>query len=228
MTDLEALSSAVRDRRRELDRRVGEAQSLAGRGRALKLEVDNLRVQVQLHEQVNALLNTIGEQKQAQAQAQIESLVTTGLQTIFEPNLSFHIVQKQTKTSATVEFTIRSRVIDPSQPEGYRDVDTDVMDARGGGLAATVGFLLRLVVAMLSRALSPNPAGTLLVIDESFAMVSKDYIERVADFLRQIVDKTGIQILMVTHQEELTESADKVYRLVLDESGSTKATLQLP
>lgn len=218
---LETLDAAVRSRRRSLDQRQGEARSLALRGKGIQVEVAQLKAKIEIHGQVAVLLNTIGEQKQQQAQAQIESLVTAGLQAIFETNLSFHIVQKQSARGAQVEFVIRSRVDDLSMPEGTRNIDTELMDARGGGLVSVVGFLLRLVVALITRAVYPSKAGTLLVIDESFAMVSKEYIDRVADFLRQIVDKTGIQILMVTHQEELVEGADKVYRFSLNASGFT-------
>lgn len=224
--NIEALDAAIRNRRRELDRKQGEAQALATRGRSLKQEIEELRNRAALHEQVAGLLNSIGETKQAQAQAQIESLVTAGLQAIFEPNLSFHIVQKQSKNAVQVEFVIRSRVEDPSMPEGFRDVDTDAVDSRGGGLVSVVGFLLRLVVAMISRAMQPSQANTFLVIDESFAMVSREYLDRVGDFLRQIVDKTGMQILMVTHQPELAEAADKVYHFSLDDGGSTKVVAQ--
>ncbi len=52
----------------------------------------------------------------------------------------------------------------------------------------------------------------LLVLDETFAHVSAEYLAAVGEFLQEIKDKTGVQILMVTHQEELVDYADKVYR----------------
>ena len=105
---------------------------------------------------------------------------------------------------ADVIFIIRS-----SLPNG-KVVDTDVMDARGGGLAATVGFLLRLVVMLLK---TDSKTDNFMVLDETFAMVSAEYLEGLREFIRKIVDKTGVQILMVTHQPEFAELADKVYRL---------------
>ncbi len=162
-------------------------------------------------EKVSALLNTIGEERQNNAQKQIEGLVTMGLQTIFEQNLSFHIIQRTGLKSAQVEFIIRSTFDDG------RTVDTPLLDARGGGLVATVGFLLRLVIILLSK-----PKNPLLVLDETFAHVSAEYLEGIADFLKEITQKTDVQIIMITHQTELCETADKLYRFSLDKNGHTK------
>lgn len=211
MSDAQDVLSAVRQRRRELDRAQGEARAVLLRGKAVQEEIAALRADVAALEQVAALLNSIGETRQDQAQKQIESLVTLGLRTIFDPSLSFHIVQRTGLKTAQVAFVVRSTLADGSE------VDTEVMDARGGGLAATVGFLLRLVVMLLSKpAKSP-----FLVLDETFAHVSAEYIDKVAQFLKELTERTDIQIILVTHQQELTETADKVYRFSLNEAGHT-------
>lgn len=209
ISDLERICAI---RRRELDRLHGEAVSLAVRGRSLKEEIAQLKKDISAYDQVTGLLNSIGETRQETAQTQIESLVTMGLRTIFGAELSFHIIQKANVKSAQVEFVIRSTLA-----EG-RIVDTPVLEARGGGLAAVVGFLLRLVVLLLS---APTQ-GRLLILDESFAHVSIEYLEKIAEFLKEITEKTSVQIIMVTHQNELTETADIVYRFKLNEAGYTK------
>lgn len=212
MSILEELTTRAAQRRRELDRLQGEAVSLAVRGRSLHQEILKLQKDVSAYEQVTALLNTIGEDRQNQAQVQIESLVTMGLQSIFGPELSFHVIQKENSKSAQVEFVLRSTLADD------RIVETDVLAARGGGVSAVVGFLLRLVILLLS---SPSQS-KILVLDETFSHVSAEYLDNVAQFLKEITEKTNIQILMVTHQSELTDTADKVYRFSLDSQGYTK------
>lgn len=209
LAELQALAN---NRRRELDRLQGEAVSLALRGRSLKQEIAQLKQDVSAYEQVSALLNSIGETRQQQAQAKIENLVTMGLQFIFEPNLSFHIIQKENAKSASVDFLIRTTL-----PHG-RIVDTPVLEARGGGLVAVTGFLLRLVVALLTK----PKQDILLVLDETFSHVSAEYLDKVAEFLKEITEKTSVQIILITHQTELTETADRLYRFSLDDDGFTK------
>lgn len=202
MTDIETASLRVAANRRSLDQRLGEARAVLARGKDLEVEVARLTDEVADLERVSVLLNSLGEERQAAAQSTIEDLVTRGLQTIFDETLSFHIVASVKGKTSVVDFMVRSTL-----PTGT--VDTPVMDARGGGLAATVGFLLRVVVLMLR---TQGQGKQLLVLDETFAHVSDEYLEGVGNFLREIVDRSGVQIIMVTHQPEFVEHADKAFR----------------
>lgn len=96
----------------------------------------------------------------------IEDLVTRGLQTIFDSTLSFHIIQSVRGKTANVDFIVRTTL-----PESV--IETSVMDARGGGLAATIGFLLRLVVMLLRGGTKEE---NILILDETFAHVSAEYL----------------------------------------------------
>lgn len=202
MAELEELVVAVRARRRQLDSLSGEAKIMLQRAKELKEEIAVLEDESVTLDQVSILLNSLGEERQMAAQAVIEELVTKGLQEIFDSTLSFHITQSTKARAASVDFFIRTtleKIV----------IDTPVMEARGGGVAATVGFLLRLVVMLLRTGASGE---NILVLDETFAHVSDDYVPNVGAFLREIVDKTGVQIIMVTHQREFEEVADTVYR----------------
>jgi DNA repair exonuclease SbcCD ATPase subunit len=155
----------------------------------------------------------MGEERQLQAQRVIEELVTRGLQTIFDHTLSFHIVQTTKARTANVEFFVRTALASGNV------VDTPVMEARGGGVAATIGFLLRLVVLLLRSGNTREEQ--LMVLDETFAHVSAEYVPNVGEFLREIVDKTGVQIVMVTHQQEFVDFGDAVYRFHQNDAGQT-------
>jgi len=191
----------------------GEARALALRGKKLKEEVDGLKAKLTMLDQAAAILASIGEERQAAAQKQIETLVTRGLQTIFEEDYTFHLVQSTRGKQPTVEFMVRSHLANGEV------VETEVMSARGGGLATVVGFLLRLVVLLLS----PSKQETVLFLDESFGMLSAEYEVRMAEFLREIVDKSGVQIIMVTHSTAFSDVADKQYRFDLHK-GITRVT----
>lgn len=199
------LSDRLRVARRALDRQVGEARQIAHTGTAVAAEVMRLRDEVTLYEKAAGVLASLGEERQAATQQQIEFLVTKGLQTIFGAELSFRIEQSIKGKTPVVDFVVRTTLADG------RTIDTDLMSARGGGLVAVVSFLLRLVVLLLSRGKQEN----LLVLDESFAMLSKDYAASMAEFLRELVDKTGTQILLVTHQDQFADVADKRYEFRL-------------
>jgi len=204
-SDLAPLTARLGRGRRQLDTLTAEARVVATTGSRLQREIAELRADIDLHTRVGGVLAQIGEERQAQAQTQIEALVTRGLQTIFGEELSFHLVPGTRAKTPVVDFVVRSTL------PGGTVVDTDVMDARGGGLAATVGFLLRLVVLLLTR----KHTDTVLFLDETFAHVSAEYETRLAEFIRDLVDKTGVQVVMVTHSDAFTDGADVRYRFDL-------------
>lgn len=213
---LDQLALRARHRRRTLDQRQGEARAILTRGKEIQAEVAELTELVEDLDKVTLLLNSIGEDRQQKAQQTIEELVTRGLQTIFDETLSFHIVQTTRGKSVTVEFVVRTTL-------NGRAIETPVMDARGGGLAATIGFLLRLVVLLLTRGQRQD---TLMILDETFAHVSAEYLPAVSAFVREVVDKTGVQIIMVSHQEELTENADALYRFHMEDGVTVAKRIQ--
>lgn len=198
--------------RRIVERQRGEAYALATQGKAILTEIAQLNQVIDLHEKASHVLAAIGEQRQERAQRQIEMLVTQGLQTIFDDGLSFHLVPGVRAKTPVVDFVVRSEL------DGTV-VDTDVMTARGGGLAATVGFLLRLVILLLSR----QRQDTVLFLDETFTHVSAEYLPRLIGFLKDLVAKTGVQIVLVTHEEAFLDAADTIYRFHLV-NGVTKVT----
>jgi DNA repair exonuclease SbcCD ATPase subunit len=210
-SSVDALDRAVRASRRSLDQAVGEARAVASQIRMTEAEIADLGRESAVLERVALLLTSLGEERQNTAQVQIEQLVTRGLQTIFDETLSFHLVQSTRASAAQVDFLVRTTL------PGGQVIETPVMDARGGGVAATVGFLLRLVVLLLRSGTSKE---NVLLLDETFAMVSSEYLERLGEFLRLVVDKTGVQIVLVTHQPVFGEYADRVYRFSM-EDGTT-------
>lgn len=208
-TSVSELAVAVRARRRELDRQHGAAEQVARAGNAAEAEVERLRGQAELHEQVGALLTRIGEEAQETARAQVEGLVTRALQVVFGPHLSFHVVPDEVGGQAVLQLAIRSDYGGPV-------TEMPVLDAHGGGLAAVVGYVLRLVELLLTPG-----ARRILALDETFAHLSRDRVEAMARFLREVTDKARVQQIVVTHDPDLGAYADVRVTLGLGPAGLT-------
>jgi ABC-type iron transport system FetAB ATPase subunit len=187
---------------------------IATNGKKLKEEIALASSDVDLYSKVAITLASIGETRQADAQHTIEELVTRGLQAIFQDkNLVFNVVQTQRGKTPEIKFLVNSRGLNGAS------VETDIMDARGGGLAAVVGFLLRLVVMLLDS----KVAEPILILDESFSHVSAEYEQPLVDFIVQLVEKTNCQIILVTHHlvDAFLQVADKSYRTSLVDGTTT-------
>ncbi len=200
MTSLTEVESLVATAERRLERRIGEAKALARSGKESQSQAAEAEATMIACEEATAFLNSFADERQAKVQNQIETLVTHGVQTIFGDDLTFHVLSEQKANRTEVSFSLRSSM-------GEETVETPILDARGGGVAAVVGFLLRLIITLLRE---DRP---LLVLDETWAQLSSDYEPRLAEFVRELVDQTGVQILLVTHSDAYTEHADKAYRV---------------
>lgn len=200
---IEALEQQLEKKLVHHERATGEARGLVMRFRETQAEILELEKLTLSVDEAIGVLNSYADSRQETLQSKIETLVTEGLQTVFGDDLSFHAISKQQGKLAATEFVIRSKV-------GDDEIETPIMDARGGGVAAVAGFLLRVILLLLR-----TDARHVLFLDESFAQLSAEYEPRLAEFLRELVDRTGIQIVLVTHSDAYTDAADKIYRFAL-------------
>ena len=168
----------------------------------LNHELVSLSELVDTYEEAVGILNTIAQDRQSKALSTIESLVTMALTQVFDEPLSFHATSTTKGKSVTIDFTVKTTLEDGTQ------VETPLMSARGGGLVCVVGFILRLTVMILRG--DKNPV---LVLDETFGMLSDEYLDNMARFIKQASDSTGAQVIMVTHQPTFADHADTCYRL---------------
>jgi ABC-type thiamine transport system ATPase subunit len=88
---------------------------------------------------------------------------------------------------------------------GKEPVDPE--NAHGGGLAQILGFLARVVIVMATG------KRRILFLDECFSAVSGDLLSDLSALIRAIVDQLDFQIILVTHQPELADAANIIYRV---------------
>jgi hypothetical protein len=211
VADVAALAARVAARRRQLDREVGRAQQVVADGEAAEAAIAVLEHLTDTCAKTAALLTTFGEEAQEDARAQFEAWASRALQMIFGTELSFGLVAGESGGQPTLEPVIRSVY-------GGTITETSVLDARGGGMAAVTGFVMRLVMILLTPSVR-----RVLFLDETFGMVAKGFEPRIAEFLREVADKAGVQIVLVTHSDAYSDLADTEIRLELGPDGLTRA-----
>lgn len=201
MTTYAELAQAYDSRRTAFATRLGQLQAItAEHQRVSQLWQAALDLE-QNAAQVAALLQTYSEQEQAELQGRIEALVSEGLQAVFQEDLGFRLLPGNERGQPTLRFAITGH-----------GVETDVLEARGGGLAAVIGFLLRVILV----ALHPERARRFFVLDETFGMVSAGFQEELGRFIRRLCDEADLQVLLVTHAPRVGLHADKVYEVAHD------------
>lgn len=176
--------------------------------------LNQVRANIDLWRKVSVLLTKVSDYARRQLVTHIEETVTAALQTVLaDDSLRFEVEIGERNKTATAEWRVVSRY-------GDVEVSNNPEDARGGGIVDIVSLALRLALLELSR---PRPEG-LVILDEIGKMVSAEYRENLAFFLKSYAQKTGRQILMVTHAEELAACGDVTYKVEKDEQGISEVT----
>jgi hypothetical protein len=130
----------------------------------------------------------------------IEGVVTEGLRSVFDDqSLAFEAEVQQRYNKLAIDFYFR-------QDHQRVSVRAHPLEAFGGGPSSIASLILK-VLAM--KRLGKWP---LLVLDETLAAVSDEYIDQTGAFLKGLAAKTGFSILLVTHKPGFVEHADIAYR----------------
>jgi hypothetical protein len=204
------VTSSLDERRARLDVLKGRARELERFQTEYEQLVQSKFSEAVTVERAAALLSSLVEGEQAQTLTVVEELVTEGLQSIFGPEYEFKMLVDRKRSQVSIDFRLITHWPD-------RDHVTPLAGARGGGLLAVIGFVLRVVLLSLFK----ERSRLMLVLDESFGQVSSEYTEPLMHFVKKLIDELGVQVVMVTHDPAWLEVADRAYRFRMSE-GQTR------
>jgi len=190
----------------------GRVELLREQKREADEQIESLNTQYENMGSVLDILRKLAMVKEQVLRERLDNVVTRGLQLIFGSGYK-----------SKMEFGIKrgQAVIIPkivTEVNGI-ELEADIEDAHGGGLVNIVSVIYQILVLSLVKPAQRR----LLFLDEPFANVSEDYLESAAEFVRQLNEKLGIQIVLITHRNQIAEVADKVYEFKLVD-GITQCT----
>lgn len=136
----------------------------------------------------NDLVISVATEVQRRVHLRISKLVSRCLSAVFPDPYVFEIKfeTKANRSEAEIVFLRGENQVDP-------------LSGAGGGVIDVAAFALRLACLSLRR-----PAvRKLLILDEPFRFVSAVFRPRVRELLENLSRELGVQIIMVTHVEEL-------------------------
>jgi DNA repair ATPase RecN len=205
----EQIDSKLKKAREEWIRRKTTKDLLLQEQQDLQLQQEKLHEQQELFDKVRLLFQRSGEYARKQAKVQLETLVTNALQYVFGSSFRFEIDLSPADKNPTAEFY----VVTEWNGETIR---TKPQDARGGGVVDIISLALRIAFLETVR---PRINGPIL-LDEPGKHVSEDYILPMTQFLQSVYETFDRQILFVTHNTHLTESADQAFFVRLKDGKS--------
>jgi hypothetical protein len=190
------LASQVEGVRRTFDQLSGRHKALQERLVKARRESKILDRHSLLIAEGQVLAQKVAKRVQDELCFRITKLVSLALAAVFPDPYEFVVrfEEKRGKTEALLMVVRNGEEIDP-------------YDAAGGGVVDVISFALRICMWRLME----KPSRNVLVLDEPFRFVSRDLQPKVGRMLSEVSRKLGLQMIIVTHEEELVEHADKVY-----------------
>ncbi len=141
------------------------------------------------HQRAKDIIQVVAQQSQEVAHGRIASVVSSCLKGVFgEEAYKFEIefLKKRGRTEARLYFTRNGKELDP-------------LGSSGGGVIDVTSLALRVASLILAK----PPLRRLLVLDEPLKHLSENYRGKAKELLEKISQEMQIQIIMVTHSEEL-------------------------
>lgn len=149
-------------------------------------------------EEAKSILQTVSQKTQQELEYKISEIVSLALCAVFDDPYEFIInfVIKRGKTEAEIKFVKDGSSFDP-------------LSSTGLGVVDIASFACRISTWNLKK---PNSRNT-IILDEPFKFLDKSQQHKAGEMLKMLSDKLGIQFIIVTHEEEIIESADKVFKV---------------
>lgn len=149
-------------------------------------------------------VSEVGAQSQELLQGYIEETVALALQAVFERDYGFVLDFQVKYRQPRAEFFVE-------RPDGVLVKPKD--EECGGGVSDIVALALRFICFSLEDP-APRP---FMVLDEPIKWVDPRHRPQAVEFLIEFVERFVIQLLLITHDKELLEAAERIYWFDLDD-----------
>lgn len=187
---------------KDVSRREGIRDSIKEQIEKKKGEIEEVEGEEKKLNGVVFLLQKAADFSRNQATHQIEDIVTQSIAYIMQNSSRFIVDLSEKRGLPIAEFFVESDY-------GDYKVKTKPELSRGGGVVDIVSLALRIAFLENHRPKMDGP----LFLDEPGKHISDDYIFNMGEFLKECSRLFSRQIIMVTHNDYLTNICDKAFRV---------------
>lgn len=218
VSDLIAKQSVrIQELRRTSDRLQAIRDQMTRDLRAKRKDIRVLSARIDLLLKVGELFRALMDKLVLGQVHTVEGIVTEGLKTIFaDQDLTLESDVGQRYNKVYIDFFLRQGL-----DEGW-SVRGHPMESFGGGPTSVTSLIIRLMTLLKLK------RWPVLLLDETLASVSDEYIDQTALFLQKLAASTKIDVLLVTHKSAFLEHANVAYQGTeeLGEDGSWQLALK--
>lgn len=194
--DINVVAFGLRTAKTQVERWRGQAELLDRQAEETQRAHAALTHDAEIHKEALVILQSLEKKWRGAFEQALATVVSEGLSAVFGRPITISIESKLARGVASVNITMTDG-----------DVTTSILGAEGGSVVNVVSFLLRVLLTISVR----PPLRRLLVLDEPFSHVSTEYRPALCQLLREMAQRLEIQIVLVSHEEELADAAIVTY-----------------
>jgi len=149
-------------------------------------------------QKARALVQFVAQETQKKIEYQISGLATMALASVFpDPyEVQLRFVERRNATEADIIF-----IKDGNETD-------DILNAGGGGVADIASFALRVALWSIKKT---RP--TFLLDEPDKFLHNPEYQEKASAMMKEICKRLGVQIIMVSDQQNIIAAADRIIRI---------------
>lgn len=188
--------------RQHLERLKGRKEEIESTLQKHTKELKQVNQQIADTQEAQVVLQNVAQLTQNELKYHISELVTLALSSVFDDPYEFVVdfVQRRNQTECDLLFKCNGELIDP-------------LTASGGGAVEVASFALRLSLWTLLN----DRTRPIFLLDEPLKWLQgKDYPEKGMKMIKDISERLGVQIIMVTHLVDQISESDRVHEVSIN------------
>jgi len=184
--------------RKKFDQETGKRNLLKQQLIGYEKQKEEALLRLADHQKARAIVQIVAEQTQKKIEYHISNLVSLALASVFPEPYEFKLsfVPRRNKTECDLLFIKNGKE------------NNDILFTGGGGVADVASFALRIALWSIRK------TRPVIFVDEPTKFLHNPaYQEKASELFKRISDKLGVQIIVISDQEALINSADKVFNV---------------
>lgn len=207
------VSERLEKLKKEFYRANGEKANLENQKIRQEQDVEELTKKSKETGIMKQLLEKASEEARENGKQVLSETSSNAIQMVWDDNMEVDMNIQIKRGVPNADLFIR-------QTSDGHVLETDPAQEEGGGLADIVSASTFMSLGMLVGDNNKAP----YFLDEPTKYVSKGNSDNVAKFLKEIVDYSQKQTILITHDSVIAESGDKVFKVVKDVEGTSSVS----
>ena len=192
-------ASTLQSWNNKIERKKGERSTLQKILDEKTVELEKAVVHLENLQVARSLIQKAAQLTQEKLSSHISDLVSLALRSVFPDPYEFQAVFENRRNSMECDLNFVK--------DGH---EYKPLDSCGYGAADIASFALRVAYWSL------GDTRPLLIWDEPFRQLDKKKQPLAAEMVKRLSQELGLQIIIITHSEELAECADKVFNVTIN------------